>query len=82
MDEKKARILHGFGLLMIKGITNRPGRRRAFRPGRFAAGLSLTFLLSASAFADLYVYELPNGTRLITDHPVNNKHYRLVRASK
>ncbi|MGE5240092.1 MAG: lytic transglycosylase domain-containing protein [Bacteroidota bacterium] len=66
---------------MTKGITNRPDRRRTFRAGRFAAGLSLTFLLGAPAFADLYVYELPNGSRLIADHPVNNKHYRLVRAS-
>jgi len=66
---------------MIKGTTNKPGRRRALRPGRFAVGLSLTFLLGAPAFAELYVYEMPNGSRLVTDHPVNNKHYRLVRAS-
>jgi soluble lytic murein transglycosylase-like protein len=66
---------------MIKGITNRPGRYRALRAGRLAAGLSLTFLLGVPACADLYVYEMPNGSRLVTDHPVNNKHYRLVRAS-
>ena len=66
---------------MTKGITNKPGRYRTLRAGRFVAGLSLTFLLGAPACADLYVYELPNGSRLIADHPVNNKHYRLVRAS-
>ena len=40
---------------MIKGITNKPDHRRTLRAGRFAAGLSLTFLLGAPAFADLYV---------------------------
>lgn len=67
---------------MAKGIVNKSGRRRRLlRPGRFAAGLSLTFLLGTPALADVYVYELPNGSRLVTDHPVNNKRYRLVRAS-
>jgi len=66
---------------MTKGIINKPGRHRRFRTGRFATGLSLMFLLGAPVSADVYVYELPNGSRLITDHPVNNKHYRLVRAS-
>lgn len=32
--------------------------------------------------ASLYVYELPDGSRLVSDHPVNNKHYRLVRTGK
>lgn len=32
-----------------------------------------------AANASLYVYQLPNGSRIITDHLVNNKHYKLVR---
>ncbi len=27
----------------------------------------------------MYVYELPDGSRIVTDYPVNNRHYRLVR---
>ena len=42
-------------------------------------GLSL-FALSARA--DLYVYQLPDGTRMVTDHPVKNKYYRLVRTGQ
>lgn len=30
----------------------------------------------------LYVYELPDGSRLVTDYAVNNKHYRLVRTGE
>jgi soluble lytic murein transglycosylase-like protein len=28
---------------------------------------------------NLYVYELPDGSRIVTDHALNNKQYRLVR---
>ena len=37
------------------------------------------FLGDAKAAGTLYVYELPNGTRMVTDYPLNNRHYRLVR---
>lgn len=30
----------------------------------------------------LYVYELPDGSRLVSDHALNNKHYRLVHTGK
>ena len=30
----------------------------------------------------LYVYELPDGSRMVTDHALNNKHYRLVRTGE
>ena len=30
--------------------------------------------------ASLYIYELPNGSRIITDHLLSNKHYKLVRS--
>jgi soluble lytic murein transglycosylase-like protein len=32
--------------------------------------------------ARLYVYELPDGSRMVTDHALNNKHYRLVRTGE
>jgi soluble lytic murein transglycosylase-like protein len=55
--------------------------RRQFHPGWWCAAVLLACVLDAPVCADLYVYELPSGSRLITDHPVNNKRYRLVRAS-
>jgi soluble lytic murein transglycosylase-like protein len=33
----------------------------------------------AQAKPNLYVYELPDGSRIVTDHALNNKQYRLVR---
>lgn len=35
--------------------------------------------VSGTASAALYVYQLPNGSRIITDHLINNKNYKLVR---
>jgi soluble lytic murein transglycosylase-like protein len=58
------------------------------RPGTIAlAGLVLAATLAAgSALADpganLYVYELPDGSRIVTDHALNNRQYRLVRVGK
>ncbi|MEE8481843.1 MAG: lytic transglycosylase domain-containing protein [Acidiferrobacterales bacterium] len=37
-------------------------------------------VMSAAASAGLYIYQLPNGSRIITDHLLNNKHYKLVRS--
>ncbi len=34
---------------------------------------------TAAGDKTLYVYELPDGTRMVTDHRLNNRHYRLVR---
>jgi soluble lytic murein transglycosylase-like protein len=46
-----------------------------------AAGLIGLWLGAAPAGATgmLYVYELPDGSRIVTDHALNNRHYRLVR---
>ena len=47
-----------------------------------AAVLALLALtVTGAARADLYIYELPGGSRMITDRPLNNKHYKLVRKS-
>ncbi|OGI47383.1 MAG: hypothetical protein A2151_07880 [Candidatus Muproteobacteria bacterium RBG_16_65_34] len=46
------------------------------------AGL-FAFLASGTAQAErMFVYELPDGTRMITDHALDNKHYRLVRVGE
>jgi len=44
-------------------------------------GFLLTGLV-ASAGADIFVYQLPGGARIVTDHALNNRDYRLVRHSR
>lgn len=42
--------------------------------------LTLLFAgLSGAVNAGMYIYQLPNGSRIITDHLLNNKHYKLIR---
>lgn len=36
-------------------------------------------LMCGNAAAAIYVYQLPDGSRMITDYPLNNRNYRLVR---
>lgn len=51
-------------------------------PVRAAAlGLCAWFAVHAPALAGVYVYEMPDGARLITDHPINAKHTRVVRVA-
>lgn len=45
------------------------------------AGATMGLGWSGPAAAQMYVYELPSGARMITDHPLNNSQYRLVRKS-
>lgn len=40
-----------------------------------------TLLFTQAAVAELFVYELPGGARMITDHRLENKQYKLVRSS-
>jgi soluble lytic murein transglycosylase-like protein len=57
---------------------------KRFQNGAWAAtlaGAGLWLGVCANAQADLYVYELPNGTRIITDHALANKDYKLIRRS-
>jgi len=53
---------------------------------RAGIAVSLWLLVAAPAWAAtgtrLYVYELPDGSRIVTDYQVNNKHYRLVRTGE
>ena len=44
-----------------------------------AVGLILSVATTQASNDSIYVYELPSGARIITDHRLNNKYYRLVR---
>ena len=46
-----------------------------------ALGLFAFFAACDVAQGDVYVYEMPDGSRVITDHPLNAKHSRVVRVS-
>jgi soluble lytic murein transglycosylase-like protein len=38
--------------------------------------------IAAPAQAGLYVYELPDGSRIVTDHRLNNRDYKLIRTGE
>lgn len=46
-----------------------------------ALGLLAFFAVCNVAYGDVYVYEMPDGSRMITDHPIKSRRARLVRAS-
>ena len=47
------------------------------------AGLLVLGCLGANlAQAALYVYELPDGSRVVTDHALNGRYYRLIRVGE
>jgi hypothetical protein len=46
------------------------------------AGLVLAAGLAGNAQAALFIYQLPGGTRIITDHALVGKEYKLVRKSE
>jgi len=63
--------------------------RLARTPARFGIGLSVLLMFcvltgtpAQAAGTLLYVYELPDGSRIVTDHALNNKQYRLVRTGE
>lgn len=43
--------------------------------------LALSVTFGGSAQAALYIYQMPGGTRIITDYPLSGKDYKLVRKS-
>src|SRR3970040_281457 len=47
-------------------------------------GLGLLALIGfgGAAEAAVYIYELPDGSRLVTNYPINNKNYRAVHISE
>ncbi len=54
---------------------------RLARHGLAGVGLSACFLCGAAhaAGTKLFIYELPDGSRVVTERPMSNNHYRLVR---
>lgn len=46
-----------------------------------ALGLFALLTVGGAARAEVYVYEMPDGSRMITDHPINAKHSRVVRVA-
>jgi hypothetical protein len=46
-----------------------------------ALGLFAFFAACDVAQGDVYVYEMSDGSRVITDHPLNAKHSRVIRVS-
>jgi hypothetical protein len=54
---------------------------RVARNGLAGVGLSACVLCGVAQGADtkLYIYELPDGSRVVTERPMSNKYYRLVR---
>ena len=49
---------------------------------RALVGISAIFGLAEVACADIFVYQLPGGARIVTDHALANRDYKLVRQSK
>lgn len=47
-----------------------------------ALGLVAFFAVCDVAWGEVYVYEMPDGSRMITDHPINAKHTRVVRVAR
>ena len=54
---------------------------RLARNSLASVGLSALFIVGVAQAADakLYIYELPDGSRIVTERAMTNKHYRLVR---
>jgi len=53
--------------------------------GRYARALFVVAALcgvDSVARADIFVYQLPGGARIVTDHPLSSRDYKLVRHSK
>ena len=51
--------------------------------GRQLAAIAGMMVLTASAaHAALYVYQLPDGSRIVTDHALSNREYKLVRTGE
>ena len=46
-----------------------------------AASLTLLPVLAAAGML-LYVYELPDGSRMVSNYKLNNKHYKLIRVGE
>ena len=52
------------------------------RQSVIALGLFTLFAVGGAAQAEVYVYEMPDGSRMITDHPIKAKYSRVVRVTR
>ncbi len=71
---------------MNAGVTIRVALKE-FVPGEFSLGMLALGMLALGALgntaqADIFVYQLPGGARIVADHPLSNRDYKLVRHSK
>ena len=55
--------------------------RNRLRIARVLLALGLA-AFTAAAQAELYVYEMPDGTRMVSNHLLNNKYYKLIRTGQ
>ncbi len=49
---------------------------------RKSLGILMLWGVGSIAQADIYVYQLPGGARIVADHPLSNRDYKLVRHSR
>lgn len=57
----------------------RSHRLSSARSSAAALGLCALFVVGATAQAQVYVYDMPDGSRVITDHAMNVKNSRVVK---
>ncbi len=53
--------------------------------GRATAALALfigLISMTPAAFGALFVYQMPDGSRIATDHPLQNRNYKLIRSGR
>lgn len=63
-------------------MDTKPQKGRGIGIGRLAAAMLLMATLGAmgtAAHAALFVYQMPDGSRIATDHALSNKNYKLIR---
>ena len=81
-----AREMHQFGLLIPElgrhfRVHCMDKRKICIKKWQIAM-LALSVSLGGSAEAALFIYQMPGGTRIITDYPLSGKDYKLVRKSE
>jgi hypothetical protein len=63
-------------------VTEQQGMNKKKSILRAIPGLLALWMASEGVRADVFVYQLPSGARIVTDHALNNRDYRLVRHSR
>jgi hypothetical protein len=71
-----------FRLKRTNRMTEQQGMNNKKTILRVLPGLMALWAAGEVARADVFVYQLPSGARIVTDHALNNRDYRLVRHSR